>query len=204
MEFDKFTSREENGKLDAGAGRPHHRSRATRWCWRSARRTRSPGSSATWASSSTRSGTCRSSTRRRSCRRGRACSSAATRRSARPTSSGRSSTATRRRSRSTSYCQGLPVTERPPHGMTLTSTKMGLHEWAYSNNYDPVAAPEDEARRDAGALLEDDHRGRGGLHGRADARTRSSAASTATCRRTSPTRCASSATPASTSARRTA
>ena len=22
--------------------------------------------------------------------------------------------------------------------MTLTSTKMGLHEWSYSNNYDPV------------------------------------------------------------------
>jgi formate dehydrogenase (NADP+) beta subunit len=36
------------------------------------------------------------------------------------------------------YCQGLPVTERPPHGMTLSSTKMGLHEWSYSNNYDPV------------------------------------------------------------------
>jgi formate dehydrogenase (NADP+) beta subunit len=36
------------------------------------------------------------------------------------------------------YCQGLPVTERPPRGITLTSTKMGLHEWAYSNNYDPV------------------------------------------------------------------
>ena len=36
------------------------------------------------------------------------------------------------------YCQGLPVTERPAHGMTLTSTKMGLHEWSYSNNYDPV------------------------------------------------------------------
>ena len=67
------------------------------------------------------------------------------------------------------YCQGMPVTERPPHGMTLTSTKMGLHEWAYSNNYDPVAAPEDEARRAAGALLEDDGRGRGGLHRRADA-----------------------------------
>jgi formate dehydrogenase beta subunit len=33
------------------------------------------------------------------------------------------------------YCQDLPVTERPPQGMTLTSTKMGLHEWAYSNNY---------------------------------------------------------------------
>jgi NADPH-dependent glutamate synthase beta subunit-like oxidoreductase/ferredoxin len=36
------------------------------------------------------------------------------------------------------YCQGLPVTQRPPQGMTLTSTKMGLHEWAYSNDYSPV------------------------------------------------------------------
>jgi NADPH-dependent glutamate synthase beta subunit-like oxidoreductase/ferredoxin len=35
------------------------------------------------------------------------------------------------------YCQGVPLTERPPQGMTLASTKMGLHEWAYSNNYDP-------------------------------------------------------------------
>ncbi len=33
------------------------------------------------------------------------------------------------------YCQGMPLTERPAPGMTLTSTKMGLHEWAYSNNY---------------------------------------------------------------------
>jgi ferredoxin len=33
------------------------------------------------------------------------------------------------------YCQGLPVTERPPQGMSLTSTKMGLHEWAYANDY---------------------------------------------------------------------
>ena len=37
------------------------------------------------------------------------------------------------------YCQGIAVTERPPAGMQLKSTKMGLHEWAYSNNYDPVA-----------------------------------------------------------------
>ncbi|HEX4914317.1 MAG TPA: FAD-dependent oxidoreductase [Vicinamibacterales bacterium] len=36
------------------------------------------------------------------------------------------------------YCQGQDVKVRPPHGMTLSSTKMGLHEWAYSNNYDPV------------------------------------------------------------------
>jgi formate dehydrogenase beta subunit len=34
------------------------------------------------------------------------------------------------------FCQGLPVSERPAHGLTLTSTKMGLHEWSYSNNYD--------------------------------------------------------------------
>jgi formate dehydrogenase (NADP+) beta subunit len=33
------------------------------------------------------------------------------------------------------YCHGVPVTERPEQGMTLASTKMGLHEWAYSNNY---------------------------------------------------------------------
>jgi formate dehydrogenase beta subunit len=36
------------------------------------------------------------------------------------------------------YCQGIAVTERPPRGVTLSSTKMGLHEWSYSNNYDPV------------------------------------------------------------------
>ncbi len=34
------------------------------------------------------------------------------------------------------YCQGLPVTDRPPQRMSLASTKMGLHQWAYSNNYD--------------------------------------------------------------------
>jgi formate dehydrogenase (NADP+) beta subunit len=33
------------------------------------------------------------------------------------------------------YCHDVPLTERPAQGMTLTSTKMGLHEWAYSNNY---------------------------------------------------------------------
>jgi formate dehydrogenase (NADP+) beta subunit len=38
------------------------------------------------------------------------------------------------------YCQGLPVTERPPYGQNLISVKMGLHEWSYSNDYD-------EARR---------------------------------------------------------
>jgi NADPH-dependent glutamate synthase beta subunit-like oxidoreductase len=36
------------------------------------------------------------------------------------------------------YCQGQSVSVRPQRGMTLTSTRMGLHQWAYSNNYDPV------------------------------------------------------------------
>ncbi len=36
------------------------------------------------------------------------------------------------------YCRGISVSQRPPQGQTLSSTKMGLHEWAYSNNYDPV------------------------------------------------------------------
>jgi formate dehydrogenase beta subunit len=36
------------------------------------------------------------------------------------------------------YCQDTPVGERPPYGQNLVSTKMGLHEWRYSNDYDPV------------------------------------------------------------------
>jgi NADPH-dependent glutamate synthase beta subunit-like oxidoreductase len=35
------------------------------------------------------------------------------------------------------HCQGLPVEERPPQGMHLESTKMGLHSWAYSNDFNP-------------------------------------------------------------------
>ena len=36
------------------------------------------------------------------------------------------------------YCQGEPVGDRPPFGMNLVSTKMGLHEWRYSNDYNPA------------------------------------------------------------------
>ena len=36
------------------------------------------------------------------------------------------------------YCNGIPVTDRPPYGMTLVSTKMGIHEWRYSNDYNPA------------------------------------------------------------------
>ncbi len=36
------------------------------------------------------------------------------------------------------YCQGLNVDERPPNFVTLSSRKMGLHEWSYKNDYNPV------------------------------------------------------------------
>src|SRR5205085_9206970 len=35
------------------------------------------------------------------------------------------------------HCQGASLAERPPHGMNLTSTKMGMHSWAYSNDFNP-------------------------------------------------------------------
>ncbi|MGH7470425.1 MAG: FAD-dependent oxidoreductase, partial [Longimicrobiales bacterium] len=34
-----------------------------------------------------------------------------------------------------SHCQGTALTDRPPWGMNLTSQKMGIHEWSYSNAY---------------------------------------------------------------------
>jgi formate dehydrogenase beta subunit len=33
------------------------------------------------------------------------------------------------------YCCGEPVTERMPRGMSLSSRKMGMHEWSYKNEY---------------------------------------------------------------------
>jgi len=33
-------------------------------------------------------------------------------------------------------CQGRSVDERPPAGMTLVSAKVGMHSWAYANDYD--------------------------------------------------------------------
>ena len=35
------------------------------------------------------------------------------------------------------YCQAIPVTERPPHGMNLISMKMGISEWSYHNDFNP-------------------------------------------------------------------
>jgi NADPH-dependent glutamate synthase beta subunit-like oxidoreductase/ferredoxin len=36
------------------------------------------------------------------------------------------------------YCQGTSLTERLPRGVTLQSAKMGIHEWSYSNDFDPL------------------------------------------------------------------
>ncbi len=33
------------------------------------------------------------------------------------------------------YLQGKPLTERPPSTVKLSSVKMGMHEWAYANDY---------------------------------------------------------------------
>ncbi|HEX5725539.1 MAG TPA: FAD-dependent oxidoreductase, partial [Longimicrobiaceae bacterium] len=35
-------------------------------------------------------------------------------------------------------CEGVPLGERPPYGMNLVSTKLGMHAWQYSNDYSPV------------------------------------------------------------------
>jgi len=37
------------------------------------------------------------------------------------------------------YCNGEDLNERLPRGVNLSSQKMGIHEWSFSNNYDPSA-----------------------------------------------------------------
>jgi NADPH-dependent glutamate synthase beta subunit-like oxidoreductase/ferredoxin len=37
------------------------------------------------------------------------------------------------------YCQGEDLHDRLPTGVNLASQKMGMHEWSYSNDYDPAA-----------------------------------------------------------------
>jgi len=36
------------------------------------------------------------------------------------------------------HCEGVPVMDRPPQGMNLISQKMGISEWSYHNDYNPV------------------------------------------------------------------
>ena len=37
------------------------------------------------------------------------------------------------------HCRGESLTERLPRGVNLQSAKMGIHEWSYSNDFDPSA-----------------------------------------------------------------
>ncbi len=102
------------------------------------------------------------------------------------------------------YCCGEPVTTRMPRGVTLSSRKMGMHEWSYKNEYSAVErrlVPPCRARSSASRRSTS----RSSSASRPSRRRwRCSAASTATCRPCSPRSSASSATPASTSARSTA
>ena len=52
------------------------------------------------------------------------------------------------------HCQGVPVTRAPADGMNLVSAKMGMHEWSYNNDYNPSPRAQDEARRAGQALRE--------------------------------------------------
>jgi formate dehydrogenase (NADP+) beta subunit len=36
------------------------------------------------------------------------------------------------------YCEGTNLRERLPRGVNLAATKMGIHEWSYSNGYEPA------------------------------------------------------------------
>lgn len=37
------------------------------------------------------------------------------------------------------HCEGIPLTERLPRGVNLVSQRMGLHQWSYSSDWDPLA-----------------------------------------------------------------
>jgi ferredoxin len=36
------------------------------------------------------------------------------------------------------HCQGTSITDRLPRGVNLATAKMGIHEWSYSNAYEPA------------------------------------------------------------------
>jgi ferredoxin len=36
------------------------------------------------------------------------------------------------------HCEGLSLMDRPPQGMNLVSSKVGMHAWSYSNDYSPL------------------------------------------------------------------
>ena len=78
------------------------------------------------------------------------------------------------------YCQGVPVTERPRAGHDAHQHQDGAARVGVQQQLRPVAAPEDAARRPAGALQEHDDEVEKGFTRGADRAPKSSAASTAT------------------------
>lgn len=36
------------------------------------------------------------------------------------------------------YCSGVALDQRPPYAIHLSSTKMGIHEWSYGNDFNPA------------------------------------------------------------------
>ena len=133
----------------------------------SARRIRSPGSSATSASNST-NGTCRWSTRR-PCSRSRegiffgGDAAWGPKNIIWAVEHGHQAAISIH-----NYCQGIPVTERLPFGTNLISQKMGISEWSYHNDYNPSPRQKmqhvDLMRR----FQQTEHRGRAGLQRRTD------------------------------------
>ena len=101
------------------------------------------------------------------------------------------------------YCQGTPLTERPPPMVNLVSQKMGIHEWSYDN--------EISLDRRYKVPLRDQKVTLSNLKAEVDSASiapaplpRPNAASIAMCRRSSPASSASNAMNASTSAPSTA
>ena len=100
---------------------------------------------------------------------------------------------------------GEDVYAAPGAGVNLVSQKMGIHEWSYDNDITERPALQGAVARQSRSVADATSRSRSSSASTSPPRgRRRSAASTATCRRCSPTSCASSATPASTSARWTA
>ena len=99
---------------------------------------------------------------------------------------------------------GEEVADRPPPLVNLVSQKMGIHEWSYDNDVSNGPALQGAARRARRSRSRTSRSRSSSASTRSWAISRPSAASTATCRRCSRSRCASNAMPASTSARWTA
>ncbi len=153
MEFEKFRSVETDGELrqeidrardhPVRHGDPGHRAGQ-----------RLPVHRARTSASSSASGTCRWSTRPRSCPRARACSSAATPRSGRQNIIWAVEHGHQAAISIHNYCQGVPADRASAARRDADQHQDGPARVGLQQQLRPVAAPEDDARRPAGALRE--------------------------------------------------